>query len=118
MKRYIPFVPLVTALTAVACGDDKQSSQRAQRLAIPVVGVPSKTGTGYAVYPVSIEGTINSDVRAKVTGYVTAVLVDEGQKVSKGQTLFRLETQALSQAPGAAKANVNAAQVKVDKLPT
>ncbi len=49
-------------------------------------------------------------------GYITQVLVDEGEKVSKGQTLFKLETEALSQDAGAARANVNAAQVEVDKL--
>ena len=43
-------------------------------------------------------------------------MVDEGQKVRKGQTLFRLETQTLSQDAAAARANVNAAQVEVDKL--
>jgi membrane fusion protein (multidrug efflux system) len=51
-----------------------------------------------------------------VAGYITAVLVDEGEKVRKGQTLFKLETQALTQDAGAAQANVNAAQVEVDKL--
>ena len=38
------------------------------------------------------------------------------QKLRKGQTLFRLETQSLSQDAAAAKANVNAAQVEVNKL--
>lgn len=37
-------------------------------------------------------------------------------KLKKGQTLFRLETESLSQDAGAARANVNAAQVEVDKL--
>ncbi len=72
--------------------------------------------TGYISYPVSIEGTVNSAVRAKVPGYITEVLVDEGQKVRKGQILIRLETESLSQEAGAAKANVNAAQVEVNKL--
>lgn len=44
------------------------------------------------------------------------MLVDEGQEVRKGQLLFRLETETLNQDAAAAKANVNAAQVEVDKL--
>src|SRR5690606_33981940 len=44
------------------------------------------------------------------------VLVDAGQKVRKGQVLFKLETQSLSEDAAAAQANVNAAQVEVDKL--
>src|SRR5690606_34471360 len=55
-------------------------------------------------------------VRAKVSGYITQVLVDEGQAVKKGQTLFRIETEALSQDAGAAQANINAAQIEVDRL--
>ncbi len=74
------------------------------------------TVTGYITYPVSLEGTVSSAVRAKTSGYITEVLVDEGQQVRKGQTLFRLETASLSQEAGAARANVNAAQVEVDKL--
>lgn len=99
-----------------ACSDNKQGPQGPGAISLPVVEVPLRTVTSYTTYPVSIEGTVNSAVRAKVSGYVTAVFVDEGEKVRKGQTLFKLETQALSQEAGAARANVNAAQVEVDKL--
>lgn len=102
-----------------SCGDDKstQLAQGPQQVpALPVVTIPTKTVTAYTTYPASIEGIVNSQVNAKISGYITDVLVDEGQKVRKGQTLFRLETQTLSQDAAAARANVNAAQVEVDKL--
>ena len=67
-------------------------------------------------YPASIEGTVNSQVRAKVSGYIQEVLIDEGQRVRRGQPLFRLETQTLSQDAGAAKSRVRAAQLEVEKL--
>ncbi|RUA15276.1 MAG: efflux RND transporter periplasmic adaptor subunit, partial [Flavobacteriia bacterium] len=47
---------------------------------------------------------------------VQNIYVEEGQKVKKGQLLFKLETQTLSQDANAAKASVNVAQVEVDKL--
>lgn len=104
-------------LFLASCGNDQSQNQRApQALPFPVVTVPSQTVTAYATYPTSLEGVINSEVRAKTSGYITHVLVDEGEKVRKGQTLFRLETQSLSQDAAAAKANVNAAQVEVNKL--
>ncbi|WP_281754757.1 efflux RND transporter periplasmic adaptor subunit [Neptunitalea chrysea] len=109
---------LTTALL-VSCGNENAQQQApAQASATPVslITIPSKTVTGYKSYPTSIEGIINSGVRAKVQGYIQQVLVDEGQKVKKGQPLFRLETQSLNQDAAAAKANVNAAQVEVDKL--
>lgn len=106
-------------LVIVSCGDKQSNtpaSAQQRAIALPVVNVPTKTVTTYTNYPTSIEGVVNSEVRAKISGYITEVLVDEGQKVRKGQTLFKLETQAMDQDAAAAKANVNAAQVEVDKL--
>ncbi len=107
-------------LVVASCGNDKEdqnaaASQR-QAMALPVIEIPTKTVTTYTDYPTSIEGLVNSEVRAKISGYITDVLIDEGEKVSKGQTLFLLETNSLSQDAAAAKANINAAQVEVDKL--
>lgn len=119
MKTIISQIVILSSILLLSCGD-KQDAQQAQAQpqakALPVVSIPTKTVTAYTTYPTSIEGVINSEVRAKVSGYITDVLVDEGQKVKKGQTLFKLETQSLSQEANAANANVNAAQVEVDRL--
>jgi membrane fusion protein (multidrug efflux system) len=107
------------SLLLASCGDKKNAQQAQfgqQAPTLPVVSVPTKTVTAYTSYPASIEGIVNSEVRAKISAYITDVLVDEGQKVKKGQTLFKLETQILNQDAAAARANVNAAQVEVDKL--
>ena len=114
-------LPLVFSLSILAlflsCGEKEQAPQGPQGpMPFQVTSIPQQTVTGYTTYPTSIEGINNSEVRAKISGYITDVLVDEGQKVKKGQTLFKLETQSLNQDAAAAKANVNAAQVEVDKL--
>jgi len=121
MKQYK--IHIITALSIVAlvstsCKQEQpqQQSQQQQAMPLAVTTVPQKEVTTYNTYPTTIEGTINSEVRAKVSGYINKVLVDEGQKVSKGQTLFKLETESLSQDAEAAKASVNVAQVEVDKL--
>src|SRR5690606_38303021 len=118
MKKLSYFGILVGAVVLASCnGNANQGQQMAVApMSIPVLEVPLKDVSGYTSYPTSIEGTINSQVRAKVSGYITDVLVDEGQPVKKGQTLFKLETQTLSQDAGAAEANVAAAQVGVDRL--
>ncbi|MDP2685727.1 MAG: efflux RND transporter periplasmic adaptor subunit [Aequorivita sp.] len=120
-KNLFHSLPIILGILLLfsSCGDDKSAQQAQgpqQALALPVVTIPTKTVTAYTTYPASIEGIVNSQVNAKISGYITDVLVDEGQKVKKGQTLFRLETQTLSQDAAAARANVNAAQVEVDKL--
>ncbi|MAY21960.1 MAG: efflux transporter periplasmic adaptor subunit [Flavobacteriaceae bacterium] len=112
-----PIAFTVFFLLLVGCADSKQQPSNTSQLApYPVVEIPTKEVISYSVYPTQIEGTVNSEVRAKVSGYIQQVLIDEGEKVTKGQPLFRLETQSLSQDAEAAKASVNAAQVEVDKL--
>jgi len=109
---------ILIALTVASCNDVKQSSPQGQNQ-IPtfeVATLSQKTIIGNKTYPTNIEGIVNSDVRAKVTGYIQKVLVDEGQHVKKGQPLFKLETQSLTQDAEAAKAAINVAQVEVDKL--
>lgn len=107
---------LLSAIIFTSCQPAEQEPPQEALAPYPVIEIPLKTVTGYTTYPVSIEGTINSAVRAKVSGYITEVLVDEGEKVTKGQTLFKLETSSLTQDAEAAAANVQAAQVEVDKL--
>lgn len=122
MKKYIyPFVAVITILSLVSCGDKQENAQQAgqqQAQATPVksVKIPTDSVVTFKSYPTSIEGVINSDARPKVSGYITDVLVDEGEKVSQGQVLFKLETASLTEDAEAAKANVNAAQVQVDQL--
>ena len=79
----------------------------------PVVSVETNNVTGYDEYPASIKGVVNNDVRAKIQGYITQVLVDEGQYVTAGQPLFRLETNMLTENAYAAKSGISAAQANV-----
>lgn len=57
-------------------------------------------------YAVKLEGRQTVEIRPKVTGFIKEILIEEGQKVSLGQTLFRLETESLSNDAAAAAAAV------------
>jgi membrane fusion protein (multidrug efflux system) len=118
-KKIVRLLALSVFLIILSCGSKEENSAAAQEAppaTFPVTQIQLKTVTGYQEYPTSIEGVVNSDVRAKTSGYIQNVLVDEGQNVRKGQVLFELETQSLSQDAGAAKARINVAQVEVEKL--
>lgn len=116
--RYLGYLGFLAGTTIfISCAENRQDQQMGMgSQAVPVIEVPVRDVSVFTSYPASVEGTINSMVRAKVSGYITDVLVDEGQTVQKGQTLFKLETATLSQDAGAAEANVAAAQVEVDRL--
>lgn len=118
---------ITTLTTVVGCsgGNDKAAATAGANAPqpYPVVAVEEKSVTGYTEYPANITGKVNNNVRAKIQGYITRVLVDEGQYVSKGQPLFTLETNATTEtalaakaAVDAAKAAVNSAQIEVNKL--
>mgnify|MGYP005820102839 CR=1 FL=1 len=72
--------------------------------------------TVFNEFSTTLEGKQNVEIWPKVSGFVQEVYVEEGQKINKGQLLFKLETQTLNQDANAAKASVNVAQVEVDKL--
>ncbi|MDV7137798.1 efflux RND transporter periplasmic adaptor subunit [Maribacter sp. TH_r10] len=67
-------------------------------------------------FSTTLEGKQNVEIWPKVSGFIQDIYVEEGQKIKKGQLLFKLETQTLNQDANAAKAAVNVAQVEVDKL--
>ncbi|WP_428741330.1 efflux RND transporter periplasmic adaptor subunit [Tenacibaculum sp.] len=118
ITKYTSIVALVVITGFFASCNKKQpqAAKQAPPATFPVTKIQQQSVTGYTEYPTTLEGIVNSDVRAKVSGYIQKVLVDEGQKVRKGQVLFKLETQSLSQDAGAVKARVEVAQVEVDKL--
>lgn len=118
-KYYYSLGIIISVLTLVSCGKGQEPAQAVAPSGptpVTTVKIPSRDVTTYKDYPTSVEGIINSDARPKISGYITDVLVDEGQRVKQGQILFRLETASLTEEAGAAKANINAAQVQVDQL--
>ena len=101
-----------SVLSVLSCKKEDQRPPQGPK-AVGTVAIETRNVVGYSTFPASIEGRVNNDVRAKMQGYITQVLVDEGQYVSKGQPLFRLETNSLSQSANAAKAGVGAARSNV-----
>lgn len=101
----------MAVFSLIAC--KKETPKQDGPKSYPIVSVENKNIVGYDIFPASIEGRVNNDVRAKIQGYITQVLVDEGQYVTKGQPLFRLETNTLNESAAAAKAGIGAAQSNI-----
>src|SRR5690606_14649656 len=82
----------------------------------PTIKVERRSVESFTKFPARIEGTINRRVRAKVSGYIQEGWGAGVEQGKKGQLMFILETQSLSQDAAAAKARINSAQVEMDKL--
>ena len=109
--KNIFLILILLLLSVISC--KKQEEKKDGPKPYPVISVETRNVTGYDVYPAAIKGVVNNDVRAKIQGYITQVLVDEGQYVTAGQPLFRLETNMLSENADAAKSGITAAQANV-----
>lgn len=90
-----------------SCGGEQQAQQQGQapELAVMTVGVGDSELN--RSYPATIKGKADIDIRPQVSGFITRVHVDEGQRVSKGQTLFTLDQVQFKAAVDQAKAAVN-----------
>lgn len=109
----------LTALLAFSCGDSQQGGMPALSLAVMTVEPTSQELN--SAYPATIKGQQDIEIRARVSGYITKLCVDEGAVVHKGQPLFLIDAvpyqkavQAAEAAVEVAKANVATTQLTVD----
>lgn len=116
---------LGSALASCGGKDDKSKAAAAaagQPQPYPVFTVSTQATTLDQDYPATIQGIQDIDIRPKVDGFIEKIYVDEGAVVKKGQLLFTINAPQYEQqvrtaaaAISSAEANVNAAQLQVNK---
>ena len=100
------------ALSAMtSCGKSQQ--QQAPTPEIATITVTTENSELNRTYPATIKGKADIDIRPQVTGFITKVHVDEGQKVKKGQALFTLDQVQYQAAVDQAQAAVKVAETAV-----
>ncbi len=102
----------LTAVMAASCGGSQQQAQQ-QAPTIEVITTQLESSDLSSSLPATIKGKTDIDIRPQVTGFITKVHVDEGQKVVKGQVLFTLDQVQYKAAVDQAQAAVNAARTAV-----
>lgn len=115
MKNKIFTLAVISAILLISC-QDRGQQQAPPPPELPTITVEKRDITTYSEYPTQLEGIVSSDVRAKIPGYISKVMVEEGAAVKEGEVLFKLETNSLSGDASAARARVNAAKIEVEKL--
>jgi len=119
IKKTFVLITLFGTLTFVSCNKNAEQQQQQQQtapMALQAIKVTSSPAQVNQEFSTKIEGLKNIEIRPKANGFIKEIFVDEGQAVKKGQLLFKLETDVLSQDATAAKAAISAAQVEVDRL--
>ena len=116
------FKKYVSALTTIAClalltSCEREANAASDQAAVPVqVRAPAVVERAESVSASgSVEGSETADVAFQVGGRVARVLVEEGQRVSKGQLLAEIEPTDYQNAFNAAAAQKEAAQAVAEK---
>lgn len=113
MKASIKTIGAAVALTTLAlltaCGN-KQAGQQAAPVAYKTIKVKAEDRTIDTKYSATIRGRQDIQVLPQVSGTLQRLLVTEGQRVSKGQTMFIIDQVPYQAALNTARANLQAAQ--------
>lgn len=120
MKRIASHLGSLALIAASAtlfasCGGGQQGQQMQQQApAIAVQTIAPGEADLQTTFPATIKGKTDIAIRPQVTGFITKVHVDEGQRVRKGQVLFTLDQVQFQAAVDQARAQVNSAQTAVN----
>ncbi|MBS7254602.1 efflux RND transporter periplasmic adaptor subunit [Flavobacterium branchiicola] len=107
-----------------SCGKSGADAQMAPpKPEVDFLQTNSATGEVEKKYPATVEGAVNVDIKAQVSGYLEAIYVKEGDYVNKGQSLFKIKGDVYAEqvnnsraAYKSALANQANAKLEVEKI--
>lgn len=121
------FIPLLVIITVIGYGCSTSAAENGVMNMpppqLPVITITTAPATTYQVFPTSLEGKVNVEIRPQVDGYLSKIFVDEGAYVKAGQPLFKIDDHLYNEQESnarsallAAEANMQKAKVEVDRL--
>lgn len=109
------------AISATSCGGGQQQQAGTNAQQVETMKVELGTADLNTSYPATIKGKTDVEIRPQVSGFITRVLVDEGQRVHKGQALFEIDkvqyestVRSAEALVASAKASVSSARLTAD----
>lgn len=102
----------ISVLSGCSKGDAMSAGQTAPALAVETIA-PGNIQLE-SLYPATIKGKTDIEVRPMISGNIVAVHVDEGAHVEKGQVLFTIDQVPYQAAVDQAQASVNVARTAVE----
>ena len=109
--KSISIVSLMMGLVVLtACGGGQNQQRQSEPTAYKTIKVKAEDRTIDTKYSATIRGRQDIQVVPQVTGTLQRLCVTEGQKVTKGQTLFIIDQVPYQAALNTARANLEAAK--------
>lgn len=123
MKNLLTVSTLLTSVWLVGCSGGETKTDQPEKLTLPVVQLSRKSTTLQREYVTNLEAVRNVEIRARVSGFLEKIHVDEGQAVRQGQLLFslnaaeyRVELDKARAALRSATAEAKTAEVEVGRV--
>jgi membrane fusion protein (multidrug efflux system) len=123
MKQLIIYAFSAGLLYLASCAGHAMNPETPAAPSLPVISINEGSATTWLQYPASISGTVNVEIRPQVSGYLQKIYVQEGDYVTKGQPLFKINASEYNEYANNAAANVQGtraaierAQVEYDRL--
>lgn len=114
MKAFPRAVPAVMVLLLAACGSGKNDAPAKPPVPeVAVLQVRPQTATLTVTLPGRTSAFETSEVRPQVNGLITARLFQEGDTVSAGQPLYRIDPQPYVQQVASARAALARARASI-----
>lgn len=110
-KRIVAIFTLCLGTLGVlmSCGGREESAPLTSAPDVDFLELQIGTAQVEKRYPGSVEGIVNVDIKAQVTGYLDQIFVQEGGYVQKGQSLFRIKADVFNEQVNSSRAVYDAA---------
>ncbi|GAB3929456.1 efflux RND transporter periplasmic adaptor subunit [Larkinella terrae] len=109
MKAYILVSSLLVSALLSGCGNQTEEKAEVEKPALPIFEITRQSTTLQREYAGNVEAVRNVEVRARVSGFLDKILVDEGRQVKKGQLLFQINQAEYQAELAKARANLKSA---------
>src|SRR5205807_5659193 len=103
---------LLIVLAAAGCSQGESAANPAPS-AVEVVQVQQKDVPIYGEWIGTLDGLVNADVKAQVTGYLLSQAYKEGSFVKEGQVLFEIDPRPFQAALGQAEGQLAQAKAQL-----
>lgn len=98
----------------VSCHNKKNTPPPSVVKEYSVTTLVPETVSIHQDFPATIEGQQVIEIRPMINGYIQAIYVNEGDRVKKGQLLFKIKNPMYEQEVITAKASINKAEADVN----
>ena len=113
MKSIYTTGAAVMLLAMISCGRQQRAQGNATPPSYPTAIVSTGSTKLAAVYPVTLRGQEDIEIRPRIDGFIEDIFVDEGTAVRQGQVLFKINSPLAEQAVTTARAAVASAEAQL-----